>query len=432
MNDKNTGGVRRFAIPSAAEKLLALLNEAGHEAFLVGGCVRDLLRGVTPNDYDMTTSATPDEMRRVFADYRTIDTGIRHGTLTVLADGKPYEITTYRVDGAYADNRHPEEVRFTANLREDAARRDFTVNAMAYHPALGVRDFFGGQADLAARRIRAVGEPSRRFAEDALRILRALRFAATLDFEIEEETAAAARAAAERLKTISAERIREELTKLLLGQTAAEILCEFSDIIASVLPKWGTYVSADPKCISDLAKWLAAAPLVPVARYTVFFSHLSPKEAEAEMDGLRFDHRTRDRVVKLLSHLDDPCGRTPDTARPFLSGLGGEDALLLLDLRIAACLARATDRGEEEAAKSAVLALLAEEGECSSVADLAVSGRDLLALGLSAGKPLGLALRTLLSAVVEGRVKNEKQALLAYVEKYILNTNDKGDEHEQH
>ena len=187
-----------------------------------------------------------------------------------------------------------------------------------------------------------------------------------------------------------------------------------------------------PKCISDLAKWLAAAPLVPVARYTVFFSHLSPKEAEAEMDGLRFDHRTRDRVVKLLSHLDDPCGRTPDTARPFLSGLGGEDALLLLDLRIAACLARATDRGEEEAAKSAVLALLAEEGECSSVADLAVSGRDLLALGLSAGKPLGLALRTLLSAVVEGRVKNEKQALLAYVEKYILNTNDKGDEHEQH
>ena len=131
MEMKNANGARRFEIPPAAERILSLLNAAGSEAFLVGGCVRDLLRGVTPNDYDMTTSATPDEMRRVFADYRTIDTGIRHGTLTVLMDGKPYEITTYRVDGAYADNRHPTEVRFTANLREDAARRDFTVNAMA-------------------------------------------------------------------------------------------------------------------------------------------------------------------------------------------------------------------------------------------------------------------------------------------------------------
>ena len=428
METKNTNGMRRFTIPFAAEKILSLLNGAGYEAFLVGGCVRDLLRGVTPNDYDMTTSATPDEMRRVFADYRTIETGIRHGTLTVLMDGAPYEITTYRVDGAYADNRHPTEVRFTANLREDAARRDFTVNAMAYHPALGVQDFFGGQDDLAARRLRAVGDPRGRFEEDALRILRALRFAATLGYSIEKETADAAREKAPLLKNISAERVREELTKLLLGENAATILTDFADILATVLPKWQRYTSADEKNIlTPLAAWLAASPAQPVARYTVFFSLLPPAEAQAEMDGLRFDHRTRDRVVKLLSHLNAPCGKTADTARPFLAGLGEQDALLLLDLRIAACRARGAESMEEEAAKAAVAALLTEEGECSSVADLAVGGRDLLALGLAAGKPLGLALRTLLAAVVAGETKNEKQALLAYVKKHILTANSKGD-----
>ncbi len=428
MNNRNASGARCFEIPSAAENILSLLNGAGYECFLVGGCVRDLLRGVTPNDYDMTTSATPDEMRRVFADYRTIDTGIRHGTLTVLMDGAPYEITTYRVDGAYADNRHPEAVRFTTNLREDAARRDFTVNAMAYHPTLGVQDFFGGEADLAARRIRAVGDPRRRFEEDALRILRALRFASTLGFTIEKETATAARAAAARLATISAERIREELTKLLLGDNAEKILLNFADIITAVLPKWGRYTLADDKnAIAALAAWLAASPVDPVARYTVFFSLLSPAEAQAEMDELRFDHRTRDRVVKLLSHMNDPCGTSADTARPFLAGLGGQDALLLLELRIAACRASSVDGAEEEAAKAAATALLAEEGECSSVADLAVGGKDLLPLGFTAGKPLGLALRALLAAVVAGDVKNEKQALLAYVKKHILNRNSEGE-----
>ena len=428
METKNTNGMRRFTIPFAAEKILSLLNGAGYEAFLVGGCVRDLLRGVTPNDYDMTTSATPDEMRRVFADCRTIETGIRHGTLTVLMDGAPYEITTYRVDGAYADNRHPTEVRFTANLREDAARRDFTVNAMAYHPALGVQDFFGGQDDLAARRLRAVGDPRGRFEEDALRILRALRFASTLGYSIEKETADAAREKAPLLKNISAERVREELTKLLLGENAAAILTDFADILATVLPKWQRYTLADEKSIlTTLAAWLAVSPAQPVARYTVFFSLLPPAEAQAEIDGLRFDHRTRDRVVKLLSHLNAPCGKTADTARPFLAGLGGQDALLLLDLRIAACRARGADSTEEEATKAAVAALLAEEGECSSVADLAVGGRDLLALGLAAGKPLGLALRALLAAVVAGETKNEKQALLAYVKKHILTANSKGD-----
>jgi tRNA nucleotidyltransferase (CCA-adding enzyme) len=272
-----------------------------------------------------------------------------------------------------------------------------------------------------------VGEPSRRFEEDALRILRALRFASTLGFDIEEETATAARAAADRLKTISAERIREELTKLLLGEKSAAILANFSDIIAVVLPKWARYTLADEKKASALSAWLAAAPKDPVSRYTVFFSCLPPTEAEAEMDGLRFDHRTRDRVVKLLSHLNDPCGSSANTARPFLAGLGGQDALLLLDLRIAACHARGADSWGEEAAKAAVTALLAEEGECSSVSDLAVGGKELIALGLSEGKPLGLALRSLLAAVVAGNVKNEKQALLAYVEKHILNTNCEGE-----
>ena len=421
-----------FPLPRGAREVLARLTEAGYEAYLVGGCVRDFLRGVTPHDYDLTTAATPADIQRVFAGYRLIETGIRHGTVTVLADGAPYEITTYRVDGDYHDSRHPDEVRFTASLREDAARRDFTVNAIAYHPHEGIRDFFGGEADIRARLIRAVGDPRRRFEEDALRILRALRFAATLGFTIEKETAAAALEKAPLLQNISAERVREELTKLLLGDNAGEVLRAFYPVLAIALPDWYRKLTADnktpEKSIECLAAWLAHAPKDPVSRYAIFLSPFTQAgDAAAQMDALRFDHRTRDRVAKLLSHRDDPCGKDTKSARRFLSGLGGQDAQLLLDIRRAVCLAQG-ERGQAEAiaaAKNAVCALIEKEGECSSVSDLCVRGNDLIALGIRPGKELGLCLRALLDAVVAGQVKNEKQALLTYVTKNAISETKK-------
>ncbi|MBQ8174561.1 MAG: CCA tRNA nucleotidyltransferase [Clostridia bacterium] len=410
-----------FDLPPAVREIMARLDRAGYEVFLVGGCVRDMLRGTTPGDYDMTTSATPEEMHSVFAGYRTVDTGIRHGTVTVIVDGTPFEITTYRVDGDYRDSRHPTEVRYTASLQEDVARRDFTVNAIAYHPEKGLCDYFGGCEDLEKRVLRAVGDPRRRFREDALRILRALRFSATLGFLLEEETAAAAREAAPLLLRVSAERVREELTKLLLGDHASAVLSEFADILAVLFPRWYEWLLAgdDPAehALSRLGAWLSHVPKTPVARYTVFLSpFVRTEQAAAQMDALRFDHRTRDRVTKLLSHRNDPCHANIRAARRFLSSLGGEDALLLLDIRRSARLVDGESGEEQVLAKSIVRALLEEEGECSSVSDLAVRGGDLIALGFSAGKELGLTLRALLAAVADGRVKNEKTALLAYAQ----------------
>ena len=196
------------------------LRREGYEVYLIGGCVRDHLMHVRPHDFDLTTDATPEEMMAVFADYKVIETGIRHGTLTVIVNSMPIEITTYRVDGAYEDNRHPTSVSFTRNLREDAARRDFTMNAIAMDVDGNLRDSFGGCADIEARLIRAVGDPDVRFEEDALRILRGLRFAAVLGFGIEETTSAALRRKAELLRSISAERIREEFFKLICGSYA--------------------------------------------------------------------------------------------------------------------------------------------------------------------------------------------------------------------
>ena len=215
-----------FSLPEQVLRAFSLLEGAGYETYLVGGSVRDLLRGDQPSDFDMTTRARPEETLAVFSEYRTVETGLRHGTVTVLIDGMPIEITTYRVDGAYTDHRRPDSVTFTSSIREDLARRDLTVNAMAYHPLRGLFDPFGGERDLAAGVIRAVGDPERRFTEDALRILRTLRFAARFSFRIDRETAVAAAALAPTLSAVAPERIREELYRRNVASTIAEEFCE--------------------------------------------------------------------------------------------------------------------------------------------------------------------------------------------------------------
>ena len=226
-----------ISLPREVQKAIAQLENSGFQAYIVGGCVRNTLLGLPVNDWDMTTSARPEEMKQCFADFRTIETGIQHGTLTVLVDGMPLEITTFRNDGEYLDNRHPVGVTFSQNIEEDLCRRDFTVNAMAYHPEMGLVDLFGGQEDLQKRVIACVGEPEKRFYEDGLRILRALRFAAVLNFSIDTDTANAVHACRHLLENIAAERIREEFCKLICGVGAVRILREYHDVIGVFLPE---------------------------------------------------------------------------------------------------------------------------------------------------------------------------------------------------
>ena len=224
-------------LPAGVSRALTMLESAGFEAFIVGGCVRDALRGITPKDYDITTSALPEETKSVFRDWRVIETGIQHGTITVVMDGMPLEITTYRTEGTYSDNRHPDSVSFTASLREDVARRDFTMNAIAYSPTRGMIDHFGGAEDIRRGIIRCVGDPATRFREDALRMMRGIRFASVLGFAIEKNTAAAIHENKERIPTVSAERIRVELTKLLCGANVKNVLMDWWDVIGTVIPE---------------------------------------------------------------------------------------------------------------------------------------------------------------------------------------------------
>ena len=411
-------------LPTNVAYVLGRLTVAGYGAYTVGGCVRDFLRGVTPHDYDVTTSARPEEIHTVFADDRLIDTGIAHGTVTVLADGEPIEVTTYRIDGDYRDSRHPESVSFTDDIEKDLSRRDFTMNAIAYHPVVGFCDPFGGRKDITAGVIRAVGDPRARFSEDALRILRALRFSAVLDFAIEEDTARAAIELCPLLLRISPERVRVELVKLLTGIAAPRVLLEYTEIFRTLLPAWERGISKWDA--PSVAAVLSCLPPDPILRLVVFLLPLSEGEddralARTLLTDLRFDNRTRDRVLKLLSHLADPYAGEGAVLRRFLSGLGEEDALLMLTLHRA--IAKAASAPDAvfaliEEARTGVLAILAS-GACLSIADLALRGDDLIAEGFSAGRRLGEILHALFDAVLDGTCPNERAALLAYARRHF-------------
>lgn len=436
-----------FSLPSSVLSVIRLLNEAGYEAFAVGGAVRDALMGAPAKDYDVTTSATPDEVHEVFASYRLIDTGIAHGTVTVLSEGSPIEVTTYRVDEGYTDSRHPDAVRFTRSLKEDAARRDFTVNAMAYHPSLGLQDFFGGQADLADGKIRAVGDARTRFTEDALRILRAMRFASVLGFSIEEETARAMHEKKNRLLLVAPERIREEFTKLVCGKGAPEVLRTYADVVAVFLPEILPLIGFDQKNPHhDFDVWehtlraLSAAPAIPHMRYALlfhdmgkpscfstdaagvghFYGHAEKSTALADgaMRRLRFDNALRERVLELVRHHDVVPAPEGKQFRRFRSKFGEE---FLLDYL---AVVRADRTGQHDvlsAEAEAVLAkneaaaasLLAAE-ERLDLHSLALTGSDLIALGMQPSKKMGELLTDALEEVLSGRLPNEKGALTAW------------------
>lgn len=386
-------------IPSAVSRALSLLRESGYEAYVVGGCVRDTLMGVTPNDWDIATSALPRQTMEVFSGYSVIETGIQHGTVTVLVDCVPLEITTYRVDGKYSDSRRPDAVSFTPSLEEDLRRRDFTINAMAYHPDNGLVDLFGGVDDIQNRRIVCVGDPDTRFSEDALRIIRGLRFASTLDFSIESETANAICRLYPTLSKVAAERVTEELVKLLCGKGAARVLIACADVFSGIFP-----------CLSglDAAPLIASVPSVPYARMAALLFPCAGEGVNAVFDNLRLPSRVKEDVKLVLSYRDALINQEDASLLRLLNKLGAERANVLLSIR------EKWDNCDYTVHRIRLNELYTS-GACYTLQQLAVSGEDLIRAGMTAGPQIGETLQKLLFAVMDGVCENTKQDLLRYI-----------------
>ena len=419
-------------IPAKVSYILERLAENGFEGYIVGGCVRDGLLGLEPNDYDITTSATPDDMHRIFEKYS--DTGLQHGTVTIIIDHEGFEVTTYRTESLYSDHRHPDEVRFSRNVRDDLSRRDFTINAMAYNHT-GLLDLFGGRQDLENGIIRAVGNADERFEEDALRILRAIRFASRFGFEIEEQTRKAIFAHKDDLQYVSAERICKETDEILCSRYAEKYLREYAEVFAVFLPEirvmfdfpqnhkyhiydlWQHTLKVIEACPAKLSlRWAALLHDIgkPEVRTTgengrnryLGHAQASARIAEGIMERLRMDKKTSRSVVALIENHDDL-----PKARRLLNRMG-EDALDLIALKKADSLAQNplySNPGQYDALEAEVRKLI-EEQAAVQISDLKINGDDLMALGYQ-GKQIGDKLNEILDSVLDG-YPNEREELL--------------------
>lgn len=399
--------VKEIRVPADAEQIIEKLNEHGFEAYVVGGCVRDSLLGKEPEDWDITTSARPGEVKSIFS--RTIDTGIQHGTVTVMLNRQGYEVTTYRVDGEYEDGRHPKSVDFTTSLLEDLKRRDFTINAMAYNSREGLVDAFGGIEDLENRVIRCVGSAVNRFTEDALRILRAVRFSAQLDFRIEDETYEAISIIAPNLEKVSKERIATELTKLLLS-SHPEKMKRVSDTGAS------RYVS-EPFCRAaalnkDELRPLGLLPAVKYMRWAGLLRREQGETAAAILRDLKMDCDTMDKVKILVSRWRIPIS----TEKPAIRRVMNQIPPDLLDSLLCFQEVFAAELGEGYRETLKAVKTLAEEirrdGDPVNLKELAVDGRDLMAAGMKPGPALGKTLNALMEQVLEQPECNTREYLL--------------------
>lgn len=431
-------------MPKNVDIAINLLQSAGFEAYAVGGCVRDSLLGKTPNDWDITTSAKPEDMKSVFADFHCIDTGIKHGTVTVVIDGEPLEITTFRLDGEYEDNRHPKSVTFTSDLGADLGRRDFTVNAMAYSKMTGTVDLFDGQNDLKNKIIRCVGDPDRRFNEDALRILRALRFASALDFEIEEKTAQSLLKNRALLGNISEERIAKELLKLVCGKGAKRILTDFAPVLFEILPElqpmyknshynlhhcYDIYEhtliaveSIDPEPTLRFAMLLHDCGKPAVKKFDEngvahFYGHqrISAEISAQILARLKVSNKFRDEILFLVSNHDrwELYENTEKMPR-YLSKFGLDGVLKLLKVMRADVLAQSPEyryRLDQIADAEEIAKDLAAQKPCLSLRELQINGRTLMDIGIPQGRKLGAVLAQLLDEVIDGVTKNTQEAL---------------------
>ncbi len=434
----------RIVLPEQVAKIICCLQQHGYEAYAVGGCVRDSILGRIPDDWDITTSAKPEEVKALFA--RTIDTGIQHGTVTVMQGKEGFEVTTYRIDGEYEDARHPREVRFTPSLTEDLRRRDFTINAMAYNDKDGLVDRFEGMKDLKEGRIRCVGDACARFGEDALRMMRAVRFAAQLGFGVDADTRAAIQKLAPSLAKISAERVRTELEKLLLSPhpEAMELLYELG-VTDVVLPEFSVMMQTpqnNPHHQYSVGHHtVEALKLVPperILRLTMLFHDVAkpvcrvtdehgvdhfrghPKEGagmtRSIMRRLKFDNAAIRRVTALVAIHDNYPPLKPGRFRRTLVRDGLEQYPAWFSVRRADVGAQSAFRREEKleylSQCEALYREIMERGDCLCIRDLAVSGADLIQAGMRPGKELGSALNELFLDVLDHPEWNEKEILL--------------------
>ena len=395
----------RIEMPRDVEWIVGKIREHGYEAFAVGGCVRDTLLGREPGDWDITTSAKPEEVKAIFG--KTVDTGLQHGTVTVIRNREGYEVTTYRIDGEYHDGRHPDSVEFTSNLKEDLKRRDFTINAMAYSHETEIVDEFGGMEDLDNKIIRCVGLAHDRFTEDALRILRAIRFAAQLGFEIEDETYKAISDIAPNLKKVSKERIQVELTKLLLSDYPEKMaMVEATGISQYVTEQFGEVFVKDD---ADSFAKLISLPKVMSMRWAGFLRHMEPVKVRAILKGLKLDNETIDNGRMMVEAFQTPLAPEKPEIRRFLSRMSRyqfEGCLYLKELD--------GDKNVEEIRR--LWEEVEADGDCISLKTLAVNGGDLMEAGVEKGKAIGETLAWLLDMVLENPELNKKEILLGKLE----------------
>ena len=435
-------------IPSAVDEIISKLEESGYEAYAVGGCIRDSVMGKVPSDWDICTSSLPEETLECLGMENIIKNGLRHGTVTVRIDEENYEITTFRTDGAYLDNRHPESVTFVRDLHEDLSRRDFTMNALAYSKNKGLQDHFDGLKDIENGIIRCVGSPNRRFGEDALRILRALRFASVLGFEIEKKTAKSIHKNAYLLKNISVERIMSEFVRILCGKNAEKILLEFGDVVGEIIPEVKAMIGFEQHnhhhvydVWTHTVKVISAVEPTKVMRLSALFHDMgkpaafkmdekgvghfkghpdiSEKIAERELKRLKSDNKTIEKVCKLVKY-HDVRPYVNKSVRRYIANVGMDMFEEMLDLKRADTMAQNPVYREDTLKYIDFLEEMyraeKEKNNDFTLSTLKINGKDLKNMGYSDGRAIGYCLNDLLLQVIDGDIENDREILLKYAE----------------
>lgn len=389
-----------ISIPREVERALNILHTNGFEAYIVGGCVRDSILVLSPSDWDITTSAKPGEILLCFNDYRTIETGIKHGTITVIIGKMQIEITTYRIDGIYSDNRRPDDVSFTDNIEFDLKRRDFTINALAYNNN-GIINMFGGIEDIESKIIRSVGDPDERFNEDGLRILRALRFASTLGFEIEKHTSKSICKNKYLLNNISMERINIEFSKLSMGSSYQKIMMEYRNVIEVFMPELSIFNQEELKYrLKSMSSLKSLILRLSVLLYKV-------KNPENILTRLKYDNYTIKSVKLLTSNIDQEINPEPVNIKRWLYKISYEYLIKLIEIK------KALFESEYEilSKSQAIMTEIIETRQCYSLDTLAINGQDLIDMGIPKGKEIGRVLNIILDDVIEGKLENKKESL---------------------
>ena len=438
-------------IPSEVLYIIGKLEEVGYEAYMVGGCVRDAVLGTEPGDWDICTIALPEQIIKCFEEHRTIKTGMKHGTITLVLEENNFEITTYRVDGIYSDSRRPDTVEFVSDLKKDLLRRDFTINAMAYSPKSGIIDFFGGQDDLKAGLIRCVGDADERFKEDALRIIRALRFASALGFTIERSTADSCIANKRLLSKIAVERISCELNKLITGQGVFHVLMNFIPVITKIIPEIAPMILFEQNsryhCFDVFHHTVTSINFAPndvIVRQALLFHDIAKPQCytEDEHGGhfyghpqmgaeitkeillrLKYSNEAIESITELVLLHDEEICPTSKHIKRWLNRIGETRLRQLIEVKRADALAHTEKYGRIRVNTindaELILNKIIEQQQCFSLRDLAINGNDLISFGVLPGVKIGSILNKLVDMVIDEKVENNKESLLKSVKELL-------------